>query len=181
MTKFMQILLCALLLCSFAFAGDKSADYQLGSIKKLTTKSEWYETDCSTNMGTTRCTSGDQSRIDSLYIMSFADGTEAVIAHALMRPDTVKGMNLQVQMDGDAGTSPAVKVMYRIQRRAGVNYIIIPDTDGKKEGWYYIDPTFKHGPQKPTTQAPTNASNVTAMCASGKLTPEQQKQLCAAQ
>lgn len=72
----------------------------------------------------------------------------------------------------------SAKVLYRIEHKPGVTYIIIPDPDNpKKEGRY----TRMKLPKQPIAQnAPSQASdNISAMCASGKLSPEQQAKFCA--
>lgn len=157
-----------------AFAKDKkSGNYEMGTVAKLTVKSGWVDTtQCTGEIGNLHCSGGIEDSYRDVYILTLDNGAQDIIHHALMRPDTVKNMNLQ-----NASTVP---VMYRVQRHAGVDYFIIPDVDGKKEGWYYLDSHF-HKPDAPTTEpAPKeNVSNVKAMCDSGKLTAEQQKRYCA--
>lgn len=71
----------------------------------------------------------------------------------------------------------SAKVLYRIEHKPGVTYIVIPDPNNpKKEGRY----TRIKLPKQPATQkAPPQASdNISGMCASGKLSPEQETKFC---
>lgn len=72
----------------------------------------------------------------------------------------------------------SAKVLYRIEHKPGVTYIVIPDPNNpKKEGRYT---RMKLPKQAVGQEAPSRASdNISAMCASGKLSPEQQAKFCA--
>jgi hypothetical protein len=71
----------------------------------------------------------------------------------------------------------SAKVLYRIEHKPGVTYIVIPDPDNpNKEGRYT---RMKLPKQAAAQKAPPQATdNITAMCASGKLSPEQQTKFC---
>ena len=70
------------------------------------------------------------------------------------------------------------KVLYRIEHKPGVTYIVIPDPENpKKEGRYTRMKLPKQAAAQKAT--PPASDNITAMCASGKLSLEQQAKLCA--
>ena len=71
------------------------------------------------------------------------------------------------------------KVLYRIEHKPGVTYIVIPDPNNpKKEGRYT---RIKLPKQALAQKAPSEASdNISAMCSSGKLSHEQQAKFCTA-
>jgi hypothetical protein len=175
MRRWNVIILMFVALPAFA-KKDKSNDYQMGTLSMLTLKSGWIDTTrCSGEIGDIECSGGIKDTYQNVYLLTLSDGTQTVIHHALGRPDTVKGLNLENGSD--------VKVMYRIQRVQGlvsVDYAVIPDANNsKKEGWYYFDGHFKKPTSKSATAPPpTNVSNVKAMCDSGRLSPELQKQYC---
>lgn len=158
-----------------AAAKDHSNDYQAGTLSKLTVKDGWIDTTrCSGDVGSVHCTGGIEDAYTDKFILTLADGVQSVIEHVAFRPDTVKGLNL------DSGA--AVKILYRIQHVKGlvsVDYAIIPDANGKKEGWYTFDGHFKKPTAPaPTAPAPSNVSNLQAMCNSDKLSADLKAQYC---
>lgn len=71
----------------------------------------------------------------------------------------------------------SAKVLYRIERRMAITYIVIPDPDNpKKEGSY----TRMKLPKQATAQnaSPQASDNISAMCASGKLSADQKAKFC---
>jgi hypothetical protein len=69
------------------------------------------------------------------------------------------------------------KVLYRIELKPGVTYIMIPDPDNPKKEGAYTRMKLPKQPVEQETTPPAN-DNVSAMCASGKLSPDQQAKFC---
>ena len=103
-----------------------------------------------------------------VFVMTEEDGTTTFLEHVQLGSGEAKF--------GDKFGDSA-KVLYRIEHKPGVTYIVIPDPDNpKKEGRYT---RMKLPKQAAAQKAPPQASdNISAMCASGKLSPEQQAKLC---
>ena len=104
-----------------------------------------------------------------VFVLTEEDGTTTFLEHVQFG----SGEDKFGDKFGDSA-----KVLYRIEHKPGVTFILIPDpANPKKEGSY----TRMKLPKQPTEQdVPAQASdNISAMCASGKLSPEQQAKFCA--
>lgn len=155
----------------------KDKEYKVGTVSKLTIESGWVDTThCHEGLdGNLHCSGGIENEYKDVYLLTMEDGVVAPIRHTAFQPDTLKSLNI------DNGVE--VPIMYRIERKKGlisVDYVRIPDaTSPKKEGCYNFDSMKKPTSNpSPKVKPPANQSNIDAMCASGKLTPEQHAKYC---
>lgn len=103
-----------------------------------------------------------------VFVLTEEDGTTTFLEHVQFG----SGEDKFGDKFGDSA-----KVLYRIEHKPGVTYIVIPDSDNpKKEGRYTRMKLPKQASGQKTPQQAT--SNITAMCSSGKLSPEQQAKFC---
>lgn len=103
-----------------------------------------------------------------VFVLTEEDGTVTFLEHVQFG----SGEDKFGDRFGDSA-----KVLYRIEHKPGVTYIVIPDPDNpKKEGRY----TRIKLPKQPGAQeaTPPASDNISVMCASGKLSPEQQAKFC---
>jgi len=105
-----------------------------------------------------------------VLMLTKEDGTTVFLDHVWMR------RNSAVEL------AAVSKVLYRTKHVRGlmsVDYVMIPDaTDANKEGQYTVIKLPKQPPQ-PLKEATSPATdNITAMCASDKLSPELKAKYC---
>jgi hypothetical protein len=189
-----------------SFAKNHSGDYKLGALIKVPLHvggkvSTGYTdtTSCSEGLFGVHCTGGVVDDYGANLVADMPDGNEVVIEPcasgatlaALLLPCSKPFVLMLIEEDGstiflghtwgyhdsakDLETNS--KVLYRVEHHAGVTYVKIPDPNNPdKEGSY--NPIKL--PKQKTKGASANQSgeNVTAMCASGKLSPELQAKYC---
>lgn len=197
-------LLGVLILVAPCMAKDK--EYYAGTLNKvpLRVEKEQYlgftdTTSCSSGLASTHCTGGVTDDYKGKLIATMPDGHLVVIrdcytgsafvscsqpwVFVLTEEDGTTTFLEHVQFGsgedkfGDKFGDNA-KVLYRIEHKPGVTFILIPDpANPKREGSY----TRMKLPKQPAEQdVPAQASeNISAMCTSGKLSPEQQAKFCA--
>lgn len=197
---------CAIVLALAVPAKAKQKDYEMGTLTKVPLHAKNLvkagftdSTDCTPGLTGTNCTGGITDNYDGQLFASMPDGSEVLIGNCgsgarlkdilfpcsqqyvlmLAEQDGTKVFLTHTWMHHDIGGkfADSSKVLYRIEHHGGVTYILIPDPDNpKKEGMY----NRLKLPKQPSAKAdaPVATDNITAMCASGKLTPEQQKQFC---
>ncbi len=186
-------------------AKDHSNDYKMGALTKVplhvggVVSTGWTDTtSCQSGLFGVHCTGGIVEDYGANLVADMPDGNELVIEScvggatvaALILPCSRPYVLMLVEEDGtvvfldhtwlhhDSASSLAAssKVLYRMERRNGVTFIMIPDPENpKKEGMYHPIKL-----PKPKAKAAPNQSpdNVTAFCASGKLSPELQAKYC---
>jgi len=159
-------------------------------------------TDCRPGLAGVNCTGGIVENYDGKLVATMPDGSLAVIrdcaagataaafflscsqpwVFVLTEEDGTTTFLERVQFGsgedkfGDRFGDSA-KVLYRIEHKPGVTYVVIPDPNNpKKEGRY----TRMKLPKQPVAQSarPQASDNISAMCASGKLSPDQQAKFC---
>jgi hypothetical protein len=195
-----------LILSPLGHAKDHSNDYKMGTLTKVPLHvggkvSEGFTdtTSCNSGLLGVHCTGGIVDDYSGWLVADMPDGTETVIETcaggtslaALLLPcdkpfilalteedntfiflDKVWGSR-----DSSKGLETTSKVLYRIEHKPGVTYVMIPDpAEPTKEGRYT---PIKLPKIKPKETAPTAPDNVAAMCASGKLSTELQAKYCA--
>lgn len=184
----------------------KQKDYQMGTLAKVPLHAKNLvkvgftdNTDCTPGLAGTNCTGGITNNYDGQLFAAMPDGSEVLIGNCgsgarltdRLFPCSQKYVLMLTEQDGtnvylthtwmhhDIGGKFAdnSRVLYRIEHHGGVTYILIPDpANPKKEGMY----NRLKLPKQPSDRAnaPVATDNITAMCASGKLTPDQQKEFC---
>jgi len=193
------------MICS-AFAKDHSGDYQMGTLFKVPLHvggkvSEGFTdtTTCNSGLLGVHCTGGIVDDYSGWLVADMPDGTELVIkrcvggaslAAALLSCDQTYTLMLTEEdgtsvfldhtwghHDSSRELDVTSKVLYRIEHHAGVTYVRIPDpTNPKKEGTFN---PVRLPKQAATKEAkPAAADNITAMCASGKLSAELTAKYC---
>lgn len=203
-----QILALALLtfaLVGTAFAKDHSNDYQMGTLTKVPlhvggkVSQGWTDTtSCNSGLLGIHCTGGIVDDYSGWLVADMPDGKEVVIevcasgaslAAALLPCDRPYILALTeedgtfvfldhtwLHHDISEAFDTTSKVLYRIEHHGGVTYFMIPDpSNPKKEGSY--NPIKLPKPPKASTS--TAPDNLTAMCASGKLSAELTAKYCA--
>lgn len=188
-----------------AIAKDHSNEYQVGTLTKVPlhvggkVTTGWTDTtSCQSGLVGIHCTGGIVDDYSGWLVADMPDGKEVVVERcvggaslaALLLPCSQPYVLTLTEEDGtfvfldhtwghhDSARDLAAtsKVLYRIEHHAGVTYIRIPDpADTKKEGTYNPIKLPKTKPSKSPAQAD---SNISAMCASGKLSPELQAKYC---
>ncbi len=188
-----------------AVAKDHSNDYRMGTLTKVPlhvggkVTTGWTDTtSCNRGLVGIHCTGGIVDDYNGWLVADMPSGTEVVIEPcvsgaslaALLLPCAQPYVLTLTEEDGtflfldhtwghhDSAKDLDVtsKVLYRIEHHAGVTYIRIPDpADPKKEGTYN---PIKLPKPKSSEAHPTTDNNISAMCASGKLSPEQQAKFC---
>jgi hypothetical protein len=189
-----------------AVAKDHSNDYHMGTLTKVPlhvggkVTTGWTDTtSCNSGLVGIHCTGGIVDDYSGWLVADMPNGTEVVIercaggsslAAMLLPCDRPYVLTLTEEdgtfvfldhtwghHDSSNNLETTSKVLYRIEHHAGVTYIRIPDpADPKKEGTYN---PIKLPKQAAAQKAPPQASdNISAMCASGKLSPEQQAKFC---
>ena len=198
-------LVLLLTLSTLGYAKDHSNDYKMGTLTKVPmhvggkVSEGWTDTtSCNSGLLGVHCTGGIVDDYSGWLVADMPDHTEVVIQPcvsgatlaALFLPCNQPYVLTLTEEDGTfifldhtwgthnsaGGLETTSKVLYRIEHKPGVTYICIPDpNDPKKEGKYNPIklPKFKH-----KQDAPQNADNITAMCASGKLSAELQTKYC---
>jgi hypothetical protein len=198
------IIAIALMLVSMtALAKDK--EYRIGTLAKVSlhvggkvTTGFTDTTSCNSGLLGVHCTGGIVDDYSGWLVADMPDGTELVLKRcvggaslaAVMlscdQPFTLALTEEDGTMvfldhtwghhDSAKNLETTSKVLYHVERHGGVTYIMIPDPDNpKKEGSYN---PVKLPRQTAKNAPPQSADNVTAMCASGKLSADQQKQFC---
>ncbi len=189
-----------------SFAKDHSGDYKLGTLIKVPLHvggkvSMGYTdtTSCTSGILGIHCTGGIVDDYGANLVADMPDGNEVVIEPcasgatlaALLLPCSKPYVLMLIEDDGtvifldhtwghhDSATSLETnsKVLYRTERHGGFTYVMIPDPENpQKEGSY--NPIKL--PKQKTEGTPANQlpDNVSAMCASGKLSPELQAKYC---
>lgn len=198
-------ILCLIAFAGIASAKDHSNEYRMGKLDKVplhlggkvttgftdtTTCNEgllgvhctggivddysaWLVADMpnGTEMTIKRCTGGESVATmilpcDQPYVLMLTeeDGTVVFLDHTWGHRDSAKALET---------TS---KILYRIEHHMGVTFIMIPDAaDAKKEGSY--NPIKLPKPAKEANK-PISDNNISAMCASGKLSEAAKAQYC---
>jgi hypothetical protein len=189
-----------------AIAKDHSDDYHMGILTKVPlhvggkVTTGWTDTtSCERGLVGIHCTGGVVDDYSGWLVADMPDGKEVVIERcagggsmaALLLPCSKPYILTLTEEDGtfvfldhtwlhhDSANDLATtsKVLYRIEHHGGVTYIMIPDpTNPKKEGSY--NPIKL--PKTKQVSAPQADSNISAMCASGKLSAELQAKYCKA-
>jgi hypothetical protein len=188
-----------------AFAKDKQKDYQIGTLAKVplhvggkVTTGFTDTTSCDSGLLGVHCTGGIVDDYSGWLVADMPDGTELVLkqcvggaslAAAMLSCDQPFTLALTEEdgtvvfldhtwghHDSAKNLETTSKILYRTERHGGVTYVMIPDPDNpKKEGSYNPIKLPRRTAKNATPQA---ADNVKAMCASGKLSADQQKQFC---
>lgn len=199
------VLATVCLFVASAQAKDHGNDYTMGTLTKVplhvggVVPSGWTDTtSCQSGLFGVHCTGGIVEDYGANLVADMPDGNELVIEPcaagatmaALLLPCSRPYVLMLVEEDGtvifldhtwghhDSAKSleASSKVLYRIEHHGGITYIMIPDPeDPKKEGSYNPIKLPKSNGKGNPNQSP---DNVTAFCASGKLSPELQAKYC---
>lgn len=186
-------------------AKDHSNDYKMGALTKVplhvggVVSTGWTDTtSCQSGLFGVHCTGGIVQDYGANLVADMPDGNELVIEPcaggatmaALLLPCSRPYVLMLVEEDGtvvfldhtwghhDSAKSleASSKILYRIEHHAGVTYFMIPDPENpKKEGSYNPIKLPKPKVNGTPNQSP---DNVTAFCASGKLSSELQAKYC---
>lgn len=204
-TSWLEIFALFAIMALPAFAKDHGGDYKMGTLTKVPLhaggkiSSGWTDTTtCNSGLFGVHCTGGVVDDYNGWLVADMPDGTEVVIEpcfggaslDALLLPCSQSYVLTLTEEDGsfvflkntwfrhDSARELDVtsKVLYRIEHHGGVTYFKIPDpTNPKQEGTY--NPIKLPKPKSDATRS-TAADNVTAMCASGKLSVELTAKYC---
>jgi hypothetical protein len=188
-----------------AAAKDHSNDYKMGTLTKVPVhvggkvSTGWTDTtSCNSGLVGVRCTGGIVDDYSGWLVADMPNGTDTVIERcvsgaslaALLLPCDKPDVLTLTEEDGtytfldhtwghhDSAKELQVtsKVLYRIEHHGGITYIMIPDpANPKKEGMYNPIKLPKPKPSASTLQAD---SNISSMCASGKLSAELKAKYC---
>ena len=188
-----------------AIAKDHSNDYQMGTLTKVplhvggkVSLGFTDTTSCNSGLVGIHCTGGIVDDYSGWLVADMPNGAEVVIQRcesgaslgAVLLPCDRPYVLTLTEEDGtfvflektwgyhDSAKDLATisKVLYRIEHKPGVTYIKIPDpTNPKKEGLYN---PIKLPKQKPFSPSPSTDNNISAMCASGKLSAELKTKYC---
>src|SRR5882724_3790348 len=186
-------------------ATDHSNDYKMGVLTKVplhvggVVSTGWTDTtSCQSGLFGVHCTGGVVQDYGANLVADMPDGTELVIEKcvggasiaALILPCSRPYVLMLVEEDGTVvfldhtwghhesakNLETTSKILYRIERHARITYVMIPDPENpKKEGSYNPIKLPKPKVKGAPNQSP---DNVTAFCASGKLSPELQAKYC---
>jgi hypothetical protein len=189
-----------------AAAKDHSNDYKMGTLTKVPlhvggkVSQGWTDTtSCNSGLLGIHCTGGIVDDYSGWLVADMPNGTEVVIEictsgaslAALLLPCDRPFILTLTEEDGtfvfldhtwlhhDVSNvfDTTSKVLYRTERHGGVTYILIPDpSNAKKEGSY--NPIKLPKQAKAETPATAAPDNLTAMCASGKLSAELKDKYC---
>jgi hypothetical protein len=199
------VLVCLLSLSSLGYAKDHSSDYKMGTLSKVPLHvggkvSEGFTdtTSCDSGLLGVHCTGGIVDDYSGWLVADMPDGTETVIERcaggasmaALLLPCDRPFILALTEEDGtlifldkiwgSRDVSKVLdsksKVLYRIEHKPGVTYVKIPDPDNPAKEGSYTPIKLPKSKTKETT--PTVPDNVSAMCASGKLSAELQAKYC---
>ena len=204
--KTMAAVILILAWAGLVSAKDHSGDYKMGTLQKVplhvggkVTTGFTDTTSCDSGLLGVHCTGGIVDDYSGWLAADMPDGTEQVITRcvgggsfaavvlscdvpfvlALTEEDgTLVFLHHALSHDSTKALDTVSKVLYRVEpHHFGeiVTYIGIPDpNDPKKEGRYYIVKLPK--PEK--SAVPGSDSNVAAMCAGNKLSPELRAKYC---
>lgn len=203
--KKLTMLATALLFAVSVQAKDHGNDYRMGVLTKVPlhvggAASMGYTdtTSCNSGLFGVRCTGGIVEDYGANLVADMPDGSELVIEPcaggatmaALFLPCSKPYVLMLVEEDGTVvfldhtglhydsakNLEASSKVLYRIEHHGGVTYVMIPDPENpRKEGSYNPIKLPKPKVKGTPNQSP---DNVTAFCASGKLSPELQAKYC---
>jgi hypothetical protein len=189
-----------------ASAKDHSNDYKMGTLTKVPVhvggkvSTGWTDTtSCNSGLVGIHCTGGIVDDYSGWLVADMPDATEVVIEPcasgaslaALLLPCDQPFVLTLTEEDGtfvfldhtwghhDSSKDLQVtsKVLYRIEHHGGVTYFRIPDpANPQKEGTY--NPIKLPKQAKAATPATAAPDNLTAMCASDKLSAELKAKYC---
>jgi hypothetical protein len=205
MKTLLAAIVLILALSTTASAKDHSGDYKMGKLEKVplhvggkVTAGFTDTTTCNEGLLGVHCTGGIVDDYSGWLVADMPDGTELTIKTctggeglaAVILPCDQPYVLMLTEEDGTPvfldhtwghhdsakGLEATSKILYRIEHHMGITYVMIPDpTDVKKEGSY--NPIKLPKPLKVASK-PAADSNISAMCASGKLSEEAKAKYC---
>jgi hypothetical protein len=184
MSKRLSYILLVLALATMARAKDKTTDYQIGIFQGAVAQSDGTITNTLHGDGTTIAGSVHSNYV-RLYHIKVDGGTWTVEPEVEAQDSMLRNWGMTPAHFKKEKQNPldllktGDKVMFRLTVRHALNgkftRMEIPYADNPNKEFAFAT-RFEPDAPSPETQKPTD--NVTAMCKSGKLSPEQQQQFC---